>query len=438
MKSVFNYLKFHAMALFSVGLRGMSVALGFAVTFYLGHQMGPEANGFYALIAQTALLLSAMVVGGLDLAIVRDFSAAVVAQKPPSFRSFTRITMIALAAAIVVMTVFLLARQNVLADLNAPGAPAAAMLMLSILFVGRAIARVTGAFLRSQRAYILGQIVESIMIPGIATLGIVLRLAPTLDAVLYWTIAGSIAASVMGILGSLRLTSRAPDAHEVSAKTVVKTAIPLWGVAVSRDFGEWYGLAVVAALLSVYDAGMFRVAMQITWALTIITLGLFSVFSPRIAAAYAKRDYQYIARLTRSSTMLAIVLVLPVALLIFPLAGPILAIIGEEFRAGSLLLQILIVGQTIVVSTGPTGLTLALTGHERVNLMLTLISLVALLISVPLAATYGGLVWVGIVISVVTAGRNIAALIAVRRLLGIATFTGRYTPPPSHLAANSG
>src|SRR5690606_3581996 len=155
-------------------------------------------------------------------------------------------------------------------------------------------------------------------------------------------------------------------------------------------------------MLSVYDAGLFRVAMQVAWALAIITLGLFSVFSPRIGAAYAKRDYQQIARLTRSATMLSCLLVLPVVLMTIPFAEFILGLIGEEFRAGALLLQIVILGQAIIVCTGPTGLTLALTGHERVNLALTLASLAVLLICVPLAATYGGLVWVGVTICVVT------------------------------------
>ncbi len=432
---IFRYIKTHFLALASVGLRALSVLLGFAITFYMGHHMGAEANGFYALIAQTALLLTSIVVGGLDIAIVRDFSAAVAVGKRPALQSFMRISLLALATTALVMAVCLIGGRSIFPDLSAPGAPRDALLLMGILFIARAVSRLTGAFLRSQKAYILGQIVETIMIPAVATLGIVLQLAPTLDAILYWTVAGGIAASVLGIVASLRRTSTAPDAHHVSSRTLVKAAVPLWGVAVSRDFGEWYGLAIVAAMLSVHDAGLYRVVMQISWALAIITLGLFSVFSPRIGAAYAKRDYDQIARLTRSATVLSAVLVLPVALVTIPFAGWTLGLIGDEFRAGAGLLQIVMIGQAVIVCTSPCGLALALTGHERVNLAFTVVGLLILLVSVPLAATYGGLTWVGAAICIVTAGRNIVAWIAVRKLLGISTFSGRYIPPPAHIAA---
>ena len=64
--------------------------LGFAITWFIGNRMGPVANGHYALITQTAMFLSVAAAGGIDLAMVRDFSAATAHGLRPARQSFIR------------------------------------------------------------------------------------------------------------------------------------------------------------------------------------------------------------------------------------------------------------------------------------------------------------------------------------------------------------
>lgn len=430
--SLIRYLRFHFQSILSIGLRGLGVVLGFVITWFVGNQLGAAANGYYALITQTAMFLSIVAVGGIDIAILRDFSAATAYGVPPARRSFLRVCMISLALVVVLIALIVPAVPHVLQGLQEGDAPRGALVLLATLLAARAITRVTSAFLRSQRAYVLGQVIEVAVIPAIVVAAILAQLAPSLDAILLWTAAGGIAASAVGIVACLRQTNTAPNAYHVPIRGLMKAAWPLWGVAVSRNLGDWYGLAVVAAMLSVNDAGIFRVAMQIGAALAIISVGILSVFAPQIGAAHAKRDYPAIARLTRSSAMLSTVVVLPVAAASLIFAEEILGFIGPEFRSGALLVQIIVLGQALFVCTGTSGITLALTGHEKVNLALTLGSMGTLAVLVPLAALYGGLNWVGAAIAVVMVGRNIGSMIATRQLLGIAILTGRYYPLPHH------
>ena len=58
-------------ALGALIVRGTGVTAGFALTYLIARWFGPEANGIYALIVQSAMFLSVVAVGGLDLAVVR-------------------------------------------------------------------------------------------------------------------------------------------------------------------------------------------------------------------------------------------------------------------------------------------------------------------------------------------------------------------------------
>ncbi len=101
--------------------------------------------------------------------------------------------------------------------------------------------------------------------------------------------------------------------------------------------------------------------------------------------------------------------------LVFSLAGIVSPelmlrlLFGPGYEAAATVLPILVIGQVFVVVTGPCGLVLSLTGHERISLQLAIGGFVALVILGPwVALNYGaiGLAWLVTVsvtvISVVT------------------------------------
>ena len=85
-----------------------------------------------------------------------------------------------------------------------------------------------------------------------------------------------------------------------------------------------------------------------------------------------------------------------------------------------------VVGQILYTTMGPAGITLAMTGHERVNLAVTLVSTGSLLLVGPFAADHFGSIGVAAWISIMLVARNIASLWMVHRLLGINVITGSY------------
>ena len=213
------------------------------------------------------------------------------------------------------------------------------------------------------------------------------------------------------------------------ATLVAATALPLWGVTIALNFADWYGLTVVTAQLGLAEAGIYRVVMQFATVFSLLSTGLFGVYSVRIGAAQANADWAAVARLVRSATLLSAALVTIPAIILIIAAKPVLGIVGPEFQSGAAALQIGLVGQILYIITGPAGLTLAMTGHARINLAITLISTASLIVFAPLAAAKFGIIGVVGCVSALLVARNLASLAFVRRLLGINALSGRYHPP---------
>lgn len=414
----------HLPSLASLATRVAGVGAAFLVMIFIGRWYGPEANGQYAIVTQTAMFLSVVAVGGLDLAVTREFSRSIALKVQVARAAFLRVTGQAMLVALVVMGLVGLGGSELL-QLVGASVPQSAIVVLCLVLLARAFTRITAAMLRSQRDYVLGQAIELLFIP-VFTIAIIFAAgARSVMDILWATAAAGLLSAAIGLVASLRHTSARPEALQISGKTVFATALPLWGVAVLSNFAEWYGLATVSAINGLYDAGLFRVAAQFASLLSIVALGLFGVFTAQISAAFHAGDKQRVARLSVSATRLSTALVLPAGIAMLVFADPLLRLVGPEFGEAVPLLRVLLIGQIIYTITGPSGLVLATAGHGRINFWLNLSTTVAMLALAPFAASRFGAIGVATAVSSVLVARNLATLFAVRTLEGINPMTGR-------------
>lgn len=423
---------FHSLA--SLVIRGTSVAAGFGIALLIGRMFGPEANGHYALITQTGMFLSVVAVGGLDLAVTREFSAATARNIRIASRSFFRVVGYSMLIACGIVLLLAMIGPQFLTRLFNGDVPQDALIVLVLIMLSRALTRMLGAVLRSQKAYSWGQAVEVLLIPTTVLVLVGLSFARSVEQVLWMTALVGMTVGITAFFTCLRHISRSDDALDVPMRRVLKVALPLWGVAIFLNIADWYGLATVSQILGIYSAGLYRVAVQIASVLGIITMGLFSIFSPQFAAAYAAKDMPRVARLAGSATRLSTIFSFPIAVLLFLFARPALGLFGPEFVEAETVLRIVVVGQAMFTITGPAGLLLAMTGHERINLMVTLVSTGALLVVAPVAAHLAGLYGISACMALVMIGRNLASLYFVYRLNGINVLTGSFKPRPEPAA----
>lgn len=415
--------------LLSLGIRVMSVLLGFGIAVYIGRHMGPAANGQYALVTQTAQLMAVIVMGGFDLAIVREYASA----KSSGLRIHRADLLKVLAALLAVaaaMVLFVAFAGNWLgkefADQNLP---AGILGLLTTIFITRLISRVQASFLRAQHHFALSQCVEVLLIPLVVLIAIILRFAVSVEEILWWTAAAGMVACVLGLATNLFLSTWEDDAVRRPLSLLFRTAAPLSGVAIVIGFSDWYSLSVVAYFLGVSDAGIYRVAMQIGAMLSIVSVGLSSVFGAKISTAIAAGDEQEVAELCGLAVRLALLLTMPAALALFIGAPYILDAIGESFAGGAVLVRIVAVGQLIIALFGAAGVAMAMAGYGRLNFQITLGGLTTMIVLAPLSAQFFGSVGVTVCVISINILMNGANAWMLYRITGINSVLGRLRAP---------
>lgn len=416
-----------------MAIRAVGVGLGFITVILIGRTWGPEGSGIYGLVSQTAMFLAIVSVGGLDLAAVRALAGIDPAKERLAATTIVRLLGITAAFAATPVIGMLVFGDRALALLTDDRLPQQAVLALAALLIARTLARMMSAILRAQRFFLLGQAMDAALIPALFCGALIIVVGASLGDLLRWMTLMALAAIAIG-LGSIlwvHLAARRSGRERTAPplQSMIATALPLWGVTIALNFADWYGLTVVTAQLGLAEAGIYRVVMQFATVFSLLSTGLFGVYSVRIGAAQAQADWAGVARLVRSATWLSGALVLIPALVLIILARPVLGLVGPEFQVGTAALQIGLIGQMLYIILGPAGLTLAMTGHARINLVITLSSTASLILLAPYAASHFGTIGVVACISALLVARNLASLIYVRRKLGINALTGRYQPP---------
>ena len=198
-------LRHHLPALGSVAVRGLGVLAGFGTTFLIGRNWGPEANGTYALVTQTAIFLAVVAVGGLDMGVVRFFAAPLARGNRIAVASLWRTLALTLALTTAVIAATLLVRAVFGPDLLGP-LPTAALPALIVLLAARALIRALGAVLRAHRHYLLGQAIDGLFIPAMIVTPLALGLLPDVEAALLATAAAGLLSVGIGFAASLGLS----------------------------------------------------------------------------------------------------------------------------------------------------------------------------------------------------------------------------------------
>lgn len=421
----------HRSAILALAVRALAVLAAFGVTYILGNRYGPAATGAYALITQTAMFLAVVGLLGLDVSVVRHFSKAVAKALPIALASLLQVLALGFGMIAVIALVLWLGGDFVWERLFGEAVSRDLLLVLCVLLAGRGGAQLLGGLLRSQHQFTLGQAIAALTVPAWTAIALATGIAVTVTDALWAAAFAALGSTLIGTLAMLPRTSTGASALHIRIKTVVVSSLPLWGASIAQQIGDWYGLAVAAQMLGAAEAGLYRVAAQIAGALQIISVALFSVYSAKISTAFHADDRTQAARLARTAARMSTAIALPLAVALLIGGELLLAQFGPGFTEALPALIILIIGQLAFTLTGPCGLVLAMSGHERINLVISIAGTTALLVTTPIAAYFGGLSGMAACIAAVMLLRNVAAFFIVRHNVGIRIWAGTATSTAS-------
>jgi len=149
------------------------------------------------------------------------------------------------------------------------------------------------------------------------------------------------------------------------------------------------------------------------------------MFSPMIAVLHGRGDTRGLGEMFRITTRWVLIASLPLFVLVISRTS-ILGLFGRDFQAGYAALALLSVGKLVSSATGSVGYMLNMTGHQRLNLLNSLILGVV-------NATLNAL-WIGrwgatgaAAASALSLGLvNVLRVIEVRAVLGLSLFSRGY------------
>jgi len=218
----------------------------------------------------------------------------------------------------------------------------------------------------------------------------------------------------------LRTVRLAPG--RIRAGEVAGIAFPMWITALTQhalaESAVWI-LAVYAAKegVAVYGAAA-RVVNVVSMPLILVNL----VVPPYIAEMYSRGDRERLQRILRQTATLAGVPAVVVLLGLVIFGEPLLGLaFGDYYRAGALVLAILSAGKLVNVATGSCGVTMSMTGHQRVLMWITLATTVLTMAICVALAPGKGATGVALAVSAGTVVQNIVLWLATRHYTGLWT-----------------
>lgn len=156
-----------------------------------------------------------------------------------------------------------------------------------------------------------------------------------------------------------------------------------------------WDIVMVGVLAGIADAGVYAAAARTALLASLVLRAVNLVVGPVFSELYHSRDHR-LGRLFDMSLLGTAALGVPLYVAVLIFAPQILGIFGEGYERGAGLLRILATGEFINLVTGPAGLLLTMTRHERVNMVIVVaaavLNLAALIIVLPVFGITGAAV----------------------------------------------
>ena len=241
-------------------------------------------------------------------------------------------------------------------------------------------------------------------------------------------IIGVLAVSVMisAVLGAARLRDKmAPNlgTEKVDLSGLLSMAWPMWSSNITVLLLTHADIWIIGSILSVDDVAIYGSAARLVIVVSISLMILNSVLSPVIADLYYRNENEKLEYTVRTGTTFAAVPAVLATLLFCYFGSELLGIIyGPFYSEGYPILVILGLGQLFNVVSGPCGMALLMTGHQRIMMMISISTSILAIVASVYAAIHVGMISVAVVFAVALAAQNGLMIYFARKYTGISTF----------------
>lgn len=353
----------------------------FLVRICIGRFLGASTLGLYDLGWTVAYMLATFIPAGLQFAIIRFGTPLWRGDRAALRRLVQRAVGMTMALGLLMGAVVYLSSGWVAQSIfRQPDLEHILRVLSPIVPLAAGVIILTAATRVSSRMRYTA-ISRDIVQPPIHLLvfGVLWAAGLRLDAAL----AGAVISYATAFLTAGRFTLRLIPRSDEPARTeiprltaMLKFSLP---VALSGMLGAylvWIDRLVVGYFRAPAELGAYSAAAQFAVLFGLIQTVLNTVFSTMLVDLRDRGEHERVAELFSVNTKWNLYMTAPMAIvfLLMP-QTTLVGVFGEGFRLGAAALAILTVGQLVNLVSGPVGLVLAMTGHERHWLMLTALAI---------------------------------------------------------------
>ena len=355
-----------------MGIRALSMGLGFSVSVVLARLLGVREFGLYSLAMSVLGILVVPATFGFPQLLVREIAAYRVKEEWGLIRGLLRFA----------------GRTSLLASIGIALLGSLVLWLLSDRFSGETVRVLTlafvalpfwallqlhGAALRGFQRILAGQWASTVMRP----LGFLILVGAawlfgggitdaSLALGLHILAAGVALTSAFYLLRSQLHHSVPPNVESQNTAVWIRSALSLAFLALLNLIPRHAGVLMLGWMRGPAEVGLYKVAYQTA---SLIPFGLMAVntaIAPTLAQLYAVGDKRKLKRVMMAASAVATAFALPLVFLFILGRSRFLGLaFGEAFTAGATALAIITGGQLVNAATGPVGLLLIMSGHEN-------------------------------------------------------------------------
>lgn len=181
-------------------------------------------------------------------------------------------------------------------------------------------------------------------------------------------------------------------------------------------------IIMLGGIKGVTAVGIYTVIVGITQLTAFIHHAALGVIAPTVATLYSENKLKKLERLIQKSVVRVFLVSLVVGVVVIGFARYILLIFGSEFVPGVAAMNILISGQIFNALTGPVGLVLNMTGHQKITAIATGVSALLNIILNLILIPHWGIVGAATATTSSIIIINIIKVIMMQKTLGIALY----------------
>lgn len=224
-----------------------------------------------------------------------------------------------------------------------------------------------------------------------------------------------------------------PDFWDIKAlpetKQLLRFSIPLLVVLFFHFIIMWTDTLMLGRFRLSEDVGIYNVAMRSALLAAMILTSFNSIFAPVIADLYNRNKIHELENVLKITSKWIYTASLPLVFLMVFLSKEIMAIFGQDFIVGWVVLVILSMAQLVNAAAGPVGVVLTMTGKQDIMMYNTVgVCILNIILNYILIHLYG-LVGAAVASCISVVIFNIAMLLEVYFFLRMHPFGLKYSKP---------